>query len=155
MKERPRPRLSVRDMRREDLDRVFEIESRAYPTPWSRAMLEAELGHDWSTSLLAVEAKARREIVGFAIFWTIVDEVHVLDIAVDPEAQGRGVGSFLVDSMLTRARQDGARLASLEVRRSNLGAQSLYASKGFRQVGIRPRYYAENGEDAIIMELGL
>ncbi len=149
--------LRVRRMAREDLDRVAEIEARSFPTPWSRRMLEAELGREWSTALVAAQARPDRgdSVIGFALFWTVVDEVHVLDLAVDPSHLRRGVASLLVSAMLAEAREEGARLVSLEVRRSNVAAQILYRRHGFRPTGVRPRYYVEEGEDALIMELEL
>lgn len=147
----------VREMARRDLDRVARIEARSFRSPWSREMIAVELGHDWSTSLVATRSAGggEEEIVGFALYWTVVDEVHVLDLAVDPSHLRRGVALALVGAMIERAERQGARMISLEVRRSNHAARSLYEKKGFRPSGVRRGYYSQEGEDAIIMELEL
>ena len=79
------------------------------------------------------------------------DEIHVLNIATSPEDRRRGIGRALMDAAADHGRRRGARLATLEVRRSNASAIALYRALGYRQVGIRPNYYAEEGEDAIVM----
>ena len=119
--------------------------------------MAAELSRDGSPPLVAVEkfASGQEALVGFVVFWTIMDEVHVLDLAVDPSRRRLGVASALVDAMVEEAKKQGARLLILEVRRGNLPARNLYGRKGFRPVAVRPRYYVEEGEDAILMELEL
>ncbi len=143
-------------MREEDLARVSAIERAGFKNPWSDELLRRELSHAWSTILLATDgAPGREEILGFIVFWLVHDEVHVLNIAVAVEARRRGVGRALMDEAAARARRAGAVLATLEVRRSNTSAIALYRALGYRQVGIRPNYYADEGEDAIVMVLDL
>jgi [ribosomal protein S18]-alanine N-acetyltransferase len=146
--------FGIRQADEADLDAMVAIETRAFRHPWSRTLFERELCHDWSTVLVATEAEGRgpSPIRGFAVFWTVVDEVHVLDVAVDPDHRRRGVASALVQAMVDVAESQGSRSISLEVRRSNTAAQALYRHHGFRPSGVRPRYYVEEGEDAIIME---
>ncbi|HEU4385119.1 MAG TPA: ribosomal protein S18-alanine N-acetyltransferase [Anaeromyxobacteraceae bacterium] len=144
---------AFRRMRLEDLERVVEIQRTAFAHPWSRELLAREMGHDWSSVLLAVEAATGGEaVLGVVVFWLVHDEVHVLNVAVAPEARRRGVARALMHEAERRGVQRGARIATLEVRRSNQAALELYRSLGYREVGVRPRYYAEEGEDAIIME---
>lgn len=144
---------AFRPMRPEDLERVVEIQRSAFAHPWSRDLIARELAHDWSSVLLAVEPAARGEaVVGVVVFWLVHDEVHVLNVAVAPEARRRGVARALMREAERRGVQRGARLATLEVRRSNQAALELYHSLGYRRAGVRPRYYAEEGEDAIVME---
>jgi ribosomal-protein-alanine N-acetyltransferase len=142
-----------RRMREDDLHRVVEIEESGFKHPWSEELLRRELGHSWSTILLAVEedAGAAERVVGFVVFWLVHDEIHVLNIATSPEDRRRGIGRALMDAAADHGRRRGARLATLEVRRSNAPAIALYRALGYRQVGIRPNYYAEEGEDAIVM----
>jgi [ribosomal protein S18]-alanine N-acetyltransferase len=155
------PPIAYRRMRHADLPRVMEIERAAFVHPWSDALLARELSHDWSTVLLATAPRPRpaggeaEAILGFVVFWLVHDELHVLNVAVAPEERKRGVARALMRQAEERARQGGARLATLEVRRSNAAAIALYLSMGYRQVGIRPNYYAEEGEDAIVMECEL
>ena len=98
-----------------------------------------------------VVARADEEVVGFAGLWVMVDEAHVTTFAVDPRWRRRGVGERLLLALLDVALGRHAREATLEVRLSNLPARKLYEKHGFRPVGIRPRYYSDNGEDALIM----
>jgi ribosomal-protein-alanine N-acetyltransferase len=145
-----------RPMRREDLERVVEIERAAFSHPWSRDLIAREMSHDWSTILLAVEPAAGGEsILGLVVFWLVHDEVHVLNVAVAPEARRRGTARALMREAERRGVERGARVVTLEVRRSNRAATELYRSLGYRKVGVRPRYYAEEGEDAIVMERDL
>jgi ribosomal-protein-alanine N-acetyltransferase len=144
--------LAFRAAREEDLERIAEIESAGFAHPWSRELLARELGHAWSRVLLAVvPAESGERVVGFVVFWLVHDELHVLNIATAVEARGHGIGRALMEEAEEDARRRGARLATLEVRRSNTHAISLYRSLGYRQTGVRPRYYAEESEDAIVM----
>jgi ribosomal-protein-alanine N-acetyltransferase len=145
-----------RPMRREDLERVVEIERAAFSHPWSRDLIAREMSHAWSTILLAVETTAGGEaVLGLVVFWLVHDEVHVLNVAVAPEARRRGTARALMREAERRGLERGARIVTLEVRRSNQAAVELYRSLGYRKVGVRPRYYAEEGEDAIVMERDL
>ena len=149
-------RLRFRRMRVEDLPRVVEIEKDGFQHPWSRELLERELSHAWSTVLLAVEDGPRGErVVGFIVYWLVHDEVHVLNIATAREERRRGIGLALMEEAADAGRRRGATLATLEVRRSNEAAIALYRALGYRQAGVRPNYYAEEKEDAIVMVLDL
>lgn len=140
-------------MRVSDLPRVMEIEREAFAHPWSEELVRRELSNDLSTVLIAaVPAGEGEAVFGFLISWLVYDELHVLNVAVASEARRRGVARALLDEVESRARAGGARVATLEVRRSNRAAQTLYRSLGYRQVGTRPRYYAEEGEDALVMD---
>jgi ribosomal-protein-alanine N-acetyltransferase len=143
-------------MTTEDLPAVVEIERVAFRHPWSTELLRRELAHDWSTILLAeAEDVDRRKVLGFSIFWVVHDELHMLNIATAPEYRRRGVARALVRATLDKARDQRCALATLEVRRNNQPAIQLYTSFGFRAVGIRPNYYTDEGEDAIVMVLDL
>ena len=90
-------------------------------------------------------------VVGYGGLWLMVDEAHVTSVAVRPEFRGRGLGQLLMLALFELALQKRARWVTLEVRVSNTGAQALYKKLGFREAGIRPRYYTDNNEDAVIM----
>jgi ribosomal-protein-alanine N-acetyltransferase len=92
-----------------------------------------------------------RSIVGYAGIWVMTDEAHVTTIASHPEARGRGVGELLLVALIHRSLEIGARWMTLEVRASNLAAQALYGAFGFEAAGRRPRYYTDDGEDALVM----
>jgi ribosomal-protein-alanine N-acetyltransferase len=145
----------------EDLERVMEIERDGFAHPWSMDLLRREMVHDWSTILLATATRsgpgglASEVITGFIVYWLVHDELHVLNIATAVEERRRGVGRALMDEASARARKAGAVLSTLEVRRSNAAALALYRDLGYRQVGVRPNYYADEGEDAIVMVMDL
>ena len=98
----------------------------------------------------ALEAELR-SIVGYAGLWLMTDEAHITTIAVDPDFQGNGIGELLLVALIDRAQQIGARWLTLEVRVSNDVAQRLYEKYTFKEMGIRRRYYSDNGEDALVM----
>ncbi|HUG29370.1 MAG TPA: ribosomal protein S18-alanine N-acetyltransferase [Candidatus Limnocylindria bacterium] len=132
-----------------DLPAVHAIERASFTVPWPDDAYRNEL----ATNRLAsyVIARADEAIVGFAGLWVMVDEAHVTTFAVDPRWRRRGVGERLLLALIDIAVARQAREATLEVRLSNMPARRLYEKYGFRPVGIRPRYYSDNGEDALIM----
>jgi [ribosomal protein S18]-alanine N-acetyltransferase len=132
------------------VDRVVEIEREGFLHPWSRELVERELGHVWSQLLVAEEGSGGA-IVGYIVFWLVHDEVHVLNVASALAARRRGIGRALMEEAEREGLRRGARLSTLEVRRSNTPALTLYLAMGYRQVGVRPNYYAEEREDAIVM----
>jgi ribosomal-protein-alanine N-acetyltransferase len=140
-----------------DVARVVDIEKDGFKHPWSAELLHRELHHDWSTALVATEARpdGGEAVIGFIVFWLVHDEVHVLNVAVAASARRRGVARLLMEEAAARGRAAGARLATLEVRRSNEAALTLYRRLGYRQVGVRTNYYVDEGEDAIVMVLDL
>ncbi|MDE3132059.1 MAG: ribosomal protein S18-alanine N-acetyltransferase [Acidobacteriota bacterium] len=138
--------LEVRALGFSDLPQVIAIERRAFPSPWSLGMFVIELSKPSGICLAALRA---HEIVGYVICARYDGAFHVMDIAVDPGHRRAGVASALLAGLIERAGADAN--YTLEVRVSNAGAIALYERHGFRGVGTRPRYYADNGEDAIIM----
>lgn len=152
LQEEPARPIGVRRMRVEDLDPVLELQRRSFAHPWSTELFKREMTHDWSTILLAEEEQAGApRILGFLIYWLVHDELHILNLATDPDHRRRGVARLLLRTTLENGRAHRCVLATLEVRRSNEGAIELYRSFAFRAVGIRPNYYVDEGEDAIVM----
>lgn len=153
------PYLTLRRMTLDDLEGVMHIERVSHRHPWSLELVRRELDHDWSTVILAMDVLTTEpvdrpefeQIAGFIIFWLVHDEQHVLNVATDPRFRRRGVGRALMLEAEARSRRRGAVLSTLEVRRSNVGAIALYEQLGYRQVGVRPRYYQEDQEDAFVM----
>lgn len=153
---RARPRLEIRRMRPDDLEEVMQIERAAFKHPWSPELFRRELEHDWSTILVAIEPltsapRGGERIVGFLIHWLVHDEVHILNVAVDPDHRRRGIARALMAETEKRAQMAGAALLTLEVRRTNQAALDLYRGFDYRAVGVRPNYYADENEDAIVM----
>jgi ribosomal-protein-alanine N-acetyltransferase len=137
-----------------DLDAVLEIERLCFPAPWARQAFADELARPWAR-LEVLRASTSERLVGFCNYWLVADELQILNIAVHPEARRRGHAARLLRHILDQGRRHESRMASLEVRVSNHAAAALYRQFGFREVGIRPRYYADNGEDARLMDLDL
>lgn len=133
-----------------DLDRVAELESMAFSSPWKADSFRRLLGRP-GAELWVVEEDA--EIVAYAVLWCVLDQAELANIAVVPEARGRGIGGGLLDHLVGVARDRGARSIFLEVRESNRAARALYAGRGFREVGSRPGYYDSPPEDALVLEL--
>jgi len=114
-------------------------------------MFDEELNNRLCHIFVARErAAAGARVVGYVCFWLFLAEMHLLNIAVDPAARNRGIGAALLARALDFARERGVKMVFLEVRRGNREAQSLYRRFGFREMGVRPRYY-EDGEDALVM----
>jgi ribosomal-protein-alanine N-acetyltransferase len=136
-------------MTAEDLDQVLAIEQASFPSPWLRQHFVDELNSAHAFPLSAFEPGGR--LVGFICPMLLLDEGHILDVAVDPACRGKGVGRLLVQRVLDDCRIGGASFVSLEVRVSNDAAIALYQGMGFTEVGRRKRYYRD-GEDALMME---
>lgn len=151
--------VTVEPMRRRHLRAVMAIEQAVYPRAWSPALFAAELAggpERWYRVALAPQSRLggmvpRRQVVGYAGVLSHGGEAHVTTVAVHPAQHRRKVATRLLVSLLRHARDAGAQAATLEVRVGNRGAQRLYTSFGFAPVGVRPRYYPETREDALIM----
>jgi [ribosomal protein S18]-alanine N-acetyltransferase len=140
--------VEIRKLKLADLGAVEAIEQRAYPTPWSRSMFASELAKPTSICLGAFEGV---DLIGYVINSRYVDAWHVMNVAVDPGHQRRGVASRLLERLFELTRDDERRGYTLEVRVSNEGAIRLYEQLGFEARGIRRGYYTDNREDALIM----
>jgi ribosomal-protein-alanine N-acetyltransferase len=140
--------IEIRYLQLRDLTAIEEIERRAYPTPWSRAMFAGELSKPSSICLGAFEEQA---LAGYLITSRYVDAWHVMNVAVAPDHQRRGIASALLRRLFELTSGDDRRGYTLEVRVSNAGAIALYERLGFEQRGLRRGYYTDNREDALIM----
>lgn len=142
--------VSFRIMQKADLDRVAELEKLCFRTPWSYNALAGELKNRAAHYRVAVQSGV---VIGYAGMWLIFDEAHITNVAIAPEMRGRGHGRTLMLFMMRLAASLGAESMTLEVRESNLAAQSLYASLGFEKAGVRKKYYSDTGENAYILWL--
>jgi ribosomal-protein-alanine N-acetyltransferase len=140
--------VRIRVLEPSDLSAIEAIEQRAYPTPWSRSMFASELAKPTSICLGAFEGD---ELVGYVINSRYVDAWHVMNVAIDPDRQRRGVATALLERLFELTHDDERRGYTLEVRVSNEGAIRLYEQLGFEPRGIRRGYYTDNREDALIM----
>ena len=146
---RPPVRLVIEPMRVADLSAVHDIERRSFSTPWPPHAYRTEIETNRLATYLVV--RAGRVVVGYAGMWLMADEAHITTFAVDPLWRRRRIGERLLLAMLDLAISRQAREVTLEVRLSNVPARRLYEKYGFRPVGLRPNYYSDNGEDALIM----
>jgi [ribosomal protein S18]-alanine N-acetyltransferase len=140
--------VQIRRLSLADLPEIEVIEQRAYKTPWSRSMFASELAKGTSICLGAFEGD---QLVGYVVNSRYVDAWHVMNVAVDPEFQRRGIASRLLERLFELTIEDDGRGYTLEVRVSNKEAIKLYERLGFERHGIRRGYYTDNREDALIM----
>lgn len=133
-------------------DDVLQIEPLCYSNPWSREVFIYEFGSDVA---LRVALRYAGIIVGYSFNHVVVDELHVLNLAVHPDYRCQGGASLLLKDTIHQASLRGALRAFLEVRPSNAAGLRLYEKFGFKRLGVRKCYYRDNGEDAIIMQLDI
>ncbi len=149
----PQPYV-IEPLREGDLDAVMEIERVSFKSPWSRQVFAEELGRSWAHVDIVRDQRTRR-LVAFCNYWLVADEVHLLNVATHPQERRSGHASRLLAHVLDYARRAACRLVTLEVRRSNEAAQRLYRRFAFKAVGLRPKYYVDDQEDAVVMSLEL
>ena len=145
------PRLDYRPMLPADLAEVVALEQRVYPHPWTHGNFADSLNSDYPAWVLR---DADGKLLGYFLLMLVVDEAHLLNVAVDGALQGQGLGRLLLDQACHCARQHGMLSMLLEVRPSNTRALAIYQRYGFEQIGRRKGYYpASDGlrEDAIVM----
>jgi ribosomal-protein-alanine N-acetyltransferase len=137
-----------------DVAEVMAIEQASFEAGWPATAFERELSQNQMARYIVAEQVAldsSRQLAGFAGLWLMLDEAHVVTVAVLPQLRGRGIGRLLVHGLIELARDSAMSVATLECRVSNAVARRLYAGYGFYEVGLRKRYYSDNQEDAVIM----
>ena len=147
------PLTSLRGMRESDIDAVMAIENRAYAFPWTHGIFRDCLNAAYPAWLLVQDDV----VIGYGVISIAAGEAHILNICIDPVAQGRGHGRRLLRTLIRAARTYAAERIFLEVRPSNPRAIALYFAEGFNEIGRRPRYYPSTlgREDAIVMAMEL
>lgn len=143
--------LKIRRMTLADVPAVHEIDVLSFSLPWPERSFRFEAGENPAARPWVAEVDGR--VAAMLVLWLIVDEAHIATIATHPDFRRRGIGERLLLHALAAAREEGATRAFLEVRAGNLAAQALYKKYGFVVDGLRPRYYKDNNEDAILMSL--
>ena len=131
---------------------LVEIEALSNIPPWGEKQFELEFQHLHS---YIFGARVGGAVVGFLVAHLVVDEAHIVNFAIHPDARGKGVGRSLLDYALVDLWERGARWVTLEVRKSNDVAKELYSSAGFSELDIRKSYYSNDGEDALVLGLNL
>ena len=140
--------IIIRRMTLNDVDGVHDIEAATFARPWTRQDFVKEMTTNACARYLVAEQNGA--VIGYAGAWIVLDEAHVTNVAVAKEFRGQGVGRLLTAGLMQYASNLGVVYATLEVRKSNETAKRLYQSLGFEYVGVRKRYYEDNGEDALL-----
>lgn len=141
----------IRKMTLEDVPSVIELDHQSFSLPWPERSFRFELSSNPASRCWVAELDGK--VVGMIVVWLVIDEAHVATLATHPEFRRQGIATQLLAHALRQMIGEGARSSFLEVRESNLGAQSMYRKFGYEPTGRRPRYYKDNDEDAILMNL--
>lgn len=142
--------ISFRSMSAADIPAVEKMEAEAFYDAWSQNMLLNEINNELTTYLVMELAG---KVIGYCGFWLVAGEAQITRVAVNEELRGQGLGTCLTAALINKAWELGAEAITLEVRESNLAAQRVYLTCGFASEGIRPNYYEDNHENAVIMWL--
>ena len=141
--------VTYRRMTLADAEAVHAIEVETFPEPWSLQSFQEEMTRNACARYIVAEEDGA--VLGYAGAWLILDEGHITNVAVTKSRRGEGIGEALMRALMQYAANMGVQYLTLEVRRSNLVAQKMYQSLGFLKLGLRKRYYEDNGEDAYLM----
>lgn len=139
----------IREMTEKDIDGVLDIEREVFITPWSREAFVLEITENQLARYIVAEKDDI--IVGYGGLWLILDEGHITNIAISSPYRGQGIGNLMIEKLIDTCEKRGIYNMTLEVRKSNLIAQSLYKKYGFIDCGVRKGYYSDTKEDAVIM----
>lgn len=140
--------MYISPMTIDDVEYVAELDRVCFPTPWS---VSAYITETHNPAGFYIVAREDEKIVGFAGEWLVMDEAHITTIGVDPQYRRHGIGESMLVCLLEAAIARGAKRVSLEVRRYNNAAQTLYKKYMFEEMAIRKGYYTNNNEDALVM----
>jgi [ribosomal protein S18]-alanine N-acetyltransferase len=141
----------IRRMTLEDVPAVHEIDELSFSLPWPERSFRFELSANPVSRGWVAEADGK--IAAMLVLWFIIDEAHIATIAVHPDFRRQGIGEQILLHALRSVQDEGARRAFLEVRVGNVAAQAMYKKYGFEVAGVRPGYYKDNNEDALLMNL--
>ena len=153
------PAFQIRPMRLEDVPRVHEIDRLSFNLPWPERSYRFEVSENDHSSPWVVETVrpdgpgGSPEVVAMMVNWIIIDEAHIATIAVHPDYRRRKIAEQILLQAFDELYKEGVLKVFLEVRRSNEAALTLYRRLGFIEDGIRKRYYKDNQEDDILMEM--
>lgn len=144
-------KFAIRRMTIDDVSAVVELDQKSFSLPWPERSFRFELTDNPASRCWVAELEG--QIVGMIVVWLLVDEAHIATIATHPDYRRKGIGKQLLSHALRHLMDEGARSSFLEVRESNYAAQDLYRKFGYEETGRRRRYYKDNDEDAILMNL--
>jgi ribosomal-protein-alanine N-acetyltransferase len=144
--------LEIGEYEEGDLREMLAIEQASFPNPWTENLFRGELTCPMSRILVGrFRGGQRRGVAAYLVYWLVLDEAHLHSIAVRPGLRRIGIATRMLAEAVRRSRREGALRMTLEVRRSNRPAQNMYDKLGFTVQGVRPGYYADTGEDALIL----
>ena len=141
--------INTRSMELKDLDEIMKIELESFTTPWTKESFRVEITGNPLAKYFIAEIDGK--VLGYGGIWLVLDEGHITNIAVAKEYRGMGIGNHIVEALILYCKIKGIKNMTLEVRESNTVAQNLYKKYGFLECGIRPNYYSDDHEDAVIM----
>lgn len=144
-------KFTIRKMTVEDVPAVIDLDKKSFSLPWPERSFRFEVTDNPASRCWVAELDGK--IIGMIVVWLLVDEAHVATIATDPDFRRQGVAKNLLAYALRNLIGEGARSSFLEVRESNVAAQEMYRKFGYEATGRRRRYYKDNDEDAILMNL--
>jgi len=134
-----------------DMREIIAIERDSFPSPWSENIFQNEMTNPIARMLVGrIDRLPGKPVAGYVVYWQVADEMHLHNIAVRKDQRRKRVACLLLCEAIRASQSEGARRVTLEVRRSNLPAQNLYEKFGFSVKGVRPGYYSDTGEDALI-----
>lgn len=147
---RDKTKIRVRIAKSSDLDDIYELDVQTFAMPWSKEALSYDILENDSAFVIVAEYEG--EFAGYADIWTVLDEADLNSIAVRVDFRRKGIGDAIMLAMIEMLSTSGVATINLEVRVSNMPAIKLYKKYGFNECGVRPGYYLDNGEDALIMK---
>lgn len=142
--------LEIREFNINDIEELYEVELTSFTDPWSKESFKDELNNEIAHYLVG---SINNKVVAYIGAWFILDEAHITNVAVKSDFRRQKIAKQLITAFIVLAKKHQITSITLEVRASNIPAQSLYQQFGFEKQGLRKRYYADNNEDAIIMWL--
>ena len=147
---RDKAKIRVRIAKSSDLDDIYELDVQTFAMPWSKEALSYDILENDNAFVIVAEYEG--EFAGYADIWTVLDEADLNSIAVSKDFRRKGIGDAIMFAMTETLSANGVESINLEVRVSNMPAIKLYKKYGFKECGVRPGYYLDNGEDALIMK---
>lgn len=147
---RDKAKIRVRIAKSSDLDDIYELDVQTFAMPWSKEALSYDILENDNAFVIVAEYEG--EFAGYADIWTVLDEADLNSIAVRVDFRRKGIGDAIMLAMTEMLSANGMATINLEVRVSNMPAIKLYKKYGFNECGVRPGYYLDNGEDALIMK---
>lgn len=142
--------LILKEMDSYDIEGVYEVSSLSLKETWTLNAIKKELNNNLATYIVCIEDS---KVIGFVGAWLIASEGQITNVAVHPNFRGKKIGKALMEKLICTLKDKDCNAITLEVRKSNIVAQNLYKSLGFKEEGIRKGFYEDNKEDAIIMWL--